>query len=434
MSVTQHNSLWADASEFGRFIKIETTAYSADNTSSDSNADDYNRFANVATEFYQLKDDGTPVKDSNGNPVPLSEQSGEFVVTRVYGDIYSYNSNNEYTWGGNTTFNFGSNWEENHIGVSDPYVPPDEVFNIPEPNYSNWSTTKTWGNEYSYSKGSEYSWQEGYKDTGRVTDHNTEADLLKTGHFCSYSIGLTYEEAYTVASVAQSVSAAKSNFTSNQDNWGSNSLGLSAASLGVSKSYGDSYEYTCGKGFSIQEGDTEEHVYGTSTSYVHGDSHEYVGSPPTFDSNNPFVPITHKSNSWSTVYGDSHDDVHGDSTETVHGDQTSTVYGVATDHLWGTKNEILGGGGASLNMGGKIEMTLGAVQETTISAKIEIFLGVMMEITAGFKMEVAAGGKAEFDDGVKLNIVNGVKVETSEVKVKATDGAEVTVTAIKVIT
>ena len=424
MSVTNHNSLWGDASEFGRFMKVETTDYSGSNTSSDDSADDYNRYQNVTTEFYQLNEDGTPKLDGSNNPIPLAEQSGGQLVTRIYGDVYFYNTGNEYTWGGTgTTFNFGNGYEENHIGVSDPYVPSDEVFNLPETDSSNWNTSKTWGKEYSYNKGAEYSWQEGYADS---------SDTLKNNHFCSYSIGLAYEESYTVAPGGKTVASAKSGFTSSHDDWSSSSLGLSAASLGVSKSYGDSYEYTCGKGFSIQEGDTEEHVYGASTSYVHGDSHEYVGEAPTSDASNPLNITPHKANSYSTVYGDS--------TETVHGDSTSTVYGITTDHHWGTSNEILGGGGASLNMGGMIEMTLGAVQETTASAKLEIFLGAVMEMTLGakieidlgFAMEVKAGGKMEFGEMVDLKANAGANVNANSAQVNANASAQVNSQAVQV--
>jgi hypothetical protein len=402
MSVTNHNSLWGDASEFGRFMKIETADYSANNTSNDDSADDYNRYANVTSEFYHLNDDGTPKLDSKKNPVVLDEQSGESIVTRIYGDVYFYNTGNEYTWGGSgTTYNFGNGYEENHIAVSDPYVPSDEVFDLPETDSDNWNTSKTWGQEYSYNKGAEYGWQEGYADS---------SDTLKNNHFCSYSIGLGYEESYTVAPAGKTVASAKSGFTSNHDDWSTSSLSLSAASLGISKSYGDGYEYSCGKGFSIQEGDTEEHVYGTSTSYVHGHSYEYVG-----DSDN-------HSDSDSTVYGDS--------TETVHGDSTSTVYGVTTDHHWGRANEILGGGAASLNMGGMIEMTLGAVEETALSAKMEIALGAFLEICMGLKTEIFLGGKIEISAGAKAEIstaedcdlVGGAKIEATLTKIQAIIG------------
>lgn len=411
MSVTNHNSLWGDASEFGRFMKIETTDYSTNNTSNDDSADDYNRYANVSSEFYQLNDDGTPKLDSSKNPLVLDEQSGTGIVTRIYGDVYFYNTGNEYTWGGNgTTFNFGNGWEENHIGVSDPYVPSDEVFDLPETDSSNWNTSKTWGNEYSYSKGSEYSWQEGYKDTGQVTDADTEQDSLKSGHFCSYSVGLNYEESYTVAPAGKSIASAKAGFTSSHDDWTGNSLSLSAVTLGVSKSYGDSYEYSCGKAYSISEGNSEEHVYGDSISHVHGHSTEYVG-----DSDN---------------HCDSDSTVYGDSTETVHGDSTSTVYGVTTDHHWGRANEILGGGAASLNMGGMIEMTLGAVQETALSAKMEIALGAFLEICMGLKTEVFLGGKIEISAGAKAEIstaedcdlVGGAKIEATLTKIQAIIG------------
>lgn len=424
MSVTNHNALWGDASEFGRFMKIETTDYSTNNASNDDSADGYNRYANVTSEFYHLNDDGTPKLDSKKNPVALDEQSGESIVTRIYGDVYFYNTGNEYTWGGSgTTYNFGNGYEENHIGVSDPYVPHDEVFPLPETDSDNWNTSKTWGREYSYNKGAEYSWQEGYADS---------SDTLKNNHFCSYSVGLNYEESYTVAPSGKTLASAKSGFTSNHDDWSKNGLSLAAAGLAVSKSYGDSYDYTCGKGYSIQEGDTEEHVYGTSTSHVHGDSYEYVGEAPTADPSNPFNITAHNANSWSTVYGDS--------TETVHGDSTSTVHGTTTDHHWGTANEILGGGGASLNMGGMIEMTLGAVSEIALSAKMEIalgaamelYLGAKLEIFLGLKVEVDAGGKVEIGEAAKMELVNGAKIDAAVAKVQAFMGPKLVSSVLQV--
>lgn len=392
MSVTNHNALWGDASEFGRFMKIETTDYAVNYNS--RYGDDSDGYQDTS-EFILLQEDGTAALDDKGNQQTLDEQSGTGIVTRVYGDVYYYNSGNEYTWGGNgTTYNFGNGWEENHIGVSDPCVPPDEVFNFPETDSSNWNTSKTWGQEYSYNKGVEYSWQEGYADS---------TDTLKNNHFCSYSIGLNYEESYTVAPSGKTVASAKSGFTSSYDDWSGSSLGLSAATLAVSKSYGDGYEYTCGKGYSIQEGDTEEHVYGKSTSQVHGDSNE-------------------------NVHGNSTSDVTGDSDETVHGNSTSHVYGNSTETIHGDSLELFAGGKAEFFTGGINSMSIAAVNEMSLTGKIEltiggvmsVMMGAVMEITLGLKMEVQAGGKIEVGDLVDVKAKASAKIDACLAEIKST--------------
>lgn len=412
MSVQNHNGLWGDKADSGKYTNIETTDYKDQHSKSDGTPTDDNTFAHPENNpFRKLKDDGTYL-DSSTN---VDEMKGEVVVNRIQGNQYTYFEGSVFSFNSTQDYNFGNNYEENH-GWSADCVPEGEKFVIPVLGESKERgqglVTKTWANEYNYNFGTSYNWSGGSSDKEINDDGSQGAALsdLKKGKFCEYSYGSGYEEVL----IDQNAGNADQHYANTKHNdWKAGHLSNWPSDSGnilVSKVFGRTFDYRNGDAYEVREGNAEEKVYGDSYSTVHGDSHEWVGE----DGN--------KSNSYSTVYGDS--------TETVHGDSTSTVYGVTTDHHWGRANEILGGGSASLNMGGMIEMTLGAVSETSLSAKMEIALGAFMEICMGMKMEIFLGGKIELSAGAKAEIsvaedcdlVGGAKIEATLTKIQAIIG------------
>lgn len=405
MSVTNHNGLWGDQADSGKYMNVETVDYKTGHTDASGNPTADNTFAHPENNpFRKLKDDGTYLDNSTN----VDEMSGDVVINRVMGNQYTYFEGSVFSFNSTQDYNFGNNYEENHAWSSD-HVPTNEAFVIPTLGADNERNqgivNKTWANEYNFNYGSSRNWSGGPSDNEINDDGSAGAALsdLKKGKLCDYSYGSGYEEVL----IDQSDGNADSHYSSTRHNdWQSSFLGWSNSDLPnilVSKVFGKTYDYRNGDGREIREGNSDELVYGNSNSEVHGDSTENVTG-----------------NGTATVTGNS--------TETVHGNSTSTVYGVTTDHHWGTSNEILGGGGASLNMGGFIEMTLGAVQETTLSAKMEIFggaimsltMGAILEITLGLKMEVQAGGKIEVGELVDVKAKASAKIDACLAEIKST--------------
>ena len=136
------NAIWAEISARGSLIKTATNPYNPNPGAGNSGANNQGMAAITgSTPFVKINQDGisadVPVNTSltgigSVSPTPLDENSGQYHVTRQYGDIYLYNDGNVISWGGNgKNFSFGNGYEESHAWANQACVYNDEVFAIP---------------------------------------------------------------------------------------------------------------------------------------------------------------------------------------------------------------------------------------------------------------------------------------------------------------
>jgi phage gp45-like len=405
MSVQNHNGLWGDKADSGKYSNIETVDYRNSHSNKDGTPTDDNTFAHPENNpFRKLKDDGTYLDDSTN----VDEMSGDTVVNRIQGNQYPYFEGSVFSFNSTQDYNFGNNYEENHGWCSD-HVPESEVFVIPALGADNERgqgiVTKTWANEYNYNYGSSYNWSGGPTDNEINDDGSQGAALpaLKKGKLCEYSYGSGYEEVL----IDQSGGNADTHYASTKHNdWTASNLpGWPSDPSGilVSKVFGKTFDYRNGDAYEVREGNAEELVYGDSYSTVHGNSDEHV-------------------------YGNGTSDVHGDSTETVHGNSTATVYGNSTETVHGDSLELFAGGKAEFFTGGINSMSIAAVNEMSLTGKIEltiggvmsVMMGAVMEITLGLKMEIQAGGKIEVGELVDVKAKASAKIDACLAEIKST--------------
>lgn len=440
------NAIWAEISARGSLIKTATNPYNPNPGGGGTTGANNQGMAAITSgsPFIVITQDGIspsiavntslstggsiaspstpPPSPPLPTPTPIDENSGAYLVTRQYGDIYLYNDGNIIMWGGNgKNFSFGNGYEENHawanlacvynnetfqipIGALSPYTDPGAYSLLPSPPASNWewlggAVSKSWGNEYSYAYGSSYEWNGGptnYVDAFGNTG-NALTDVMQGKH-CTFSYGTGYEESlvgWTNSSTWFHADDSSSPYKSRSyDTWASTNLGTgwTATNLLVSKAFGPTYDYHYGSTLSIQEGPSEERVYGASWSTVIGDSNE-------------------------TVNGNSTSNITGNSNETVTGNVTSKTTGNATETYWGTSDEYF--------MGGKSEMMLAGCDEINLAAKLEIVSGAATEIYLGAKFELALGAFIDAKAGASIGVTGGPNIETNALKVEANDTTQI---------
>lgn len=283
------------------------------------------------------------------------ELSGEYLISRSAGHQYSWADGDTYSFGGEgADFSFGGGeshdffvepaddryskmtWEipnkpdgaEDWVFSSD--IDGEDTAWSPENHF----VSKTWGNNFSYHMGNNYSW----------------------GDSADYNFGSSYEETHLSGTSpinkvkgkdkAESGGPKHGPISGKKISYGAND------SLAVSKTYGNSYDFTQGKSLSVQDGDTESHHHGKA---------------------------------WDYHYGDSYSELYGLSKSTHHGRVEDFFMGGVVDMHFGAGQSINLNVMSSITFGGSSDVFIGGKNEMTIAYKNEMFLGFKTEFTAGGK-------------------------------------------------
>ncbi|WP_114416886.1 type VI secretion system Vgr family protein [Marinospirillum perlucidum] len=304
------------------------------------------------------------------------ELSGQYLITRLAGDQYTWTDGNTYTFGGSIDFGFGNADERSFfVGPDDDryshmtWDVPDKYTGATDWAFDEnikgtdtaWSPgdhliEKVWGNTFNYQMGNNYSW----------------------GDTADYEFGNGYAETHVSDSgkINQKVGNDKANkggpyFDSIN---GSNIQYSSPDNVIAEKTYGDTYEYRNGNLLEVHDGKAEAHH--------HGDSHDYH---------------------------------HGDSFEELYGLSKSIHHGRVEDFFMGGVVEMHLGAGKSINLNAMSEITAGLASEVFLGAQNEMAISVKNEMYLGLKTEISAGGKFTADGSSEMN------AKVLEAEAKATE-------------
>jgi len=229
----------------GQRLTVQVGTVGSDHTTS-SNQDVGDK--DELFDFHEIKSNGVFSKEMS----TADEISGKFLIERRKGNKYLWTDGNEHNYGGGKVFNFGNSYEENHAKDSKNGIVSGNTFSIPKVtgdrppnsisklnNFDEAQVSKTWSDTYEYQKGANFSW-------GDTED---------------YSFGNGYEEAIMDGTYKINKQWTHDKCKGPGEDIIGTHMTIEADSASVSKTIGDSYEYTKGKSLSITVGDSEEYTY-----------------------------------------------------------------------------------------------------------------------------------------------------------------------------
>jgi type VI secretion system secreted protein VgrG len=304
------------------------------------------------------------------------EQSGNYIINRLYGDQYTWVDGSNFEWDNKPSYAFGNSYDEIHEN-EDISCLSSEVFVVPYmPNSKvdgeDGLVEKIWGDKFEFHQGSVYNWSGGPGPGGSnstfaygngytenligVTDGGS-SDPEQAGQKGTFvNITNIKDSRHELWRDYEKPSPAYKSEPNNGDNtYTYDELLTDHIDPGrcvFEKTWGATYSYHNGFSLDVKEGNSVSKTWGDSNDVIDGNQRVEIKK---------------------------------DQYESVTGNSESHVYGANQDFYYGANTSLFAGNVASLHIGGKEDVFFGVAMELSLSATLKV--GVAGEFERkGFKI------------------------------------------------